>query len=108
MWKQAKDDYLQTVSTGGNTREIDMPNVRSLDDLVSELNKQKLKFTTFRSKGQSGLDLLRKFLQPVQVAGEILAGPASGIFPPSTQILGAITFLIKVSSFDTKGRTRHF
>ena len=92
MWKQAKDDYLAVVSTNSHERQIDIPHVRSLDDLIRELDRRNSKFADFRSKGRKGLDVLRTTLQPVQIAGNILAGGGSNIFPPTTQVLGAITF----------------
>ena len=63
------------------------------------LEKRRLSFAKFRSKGRNGLDLLRTTLQPVQVAGEILAGGSQTVFPPAIQILGAFTFLINVRGY---------
>lgn len=71
-----------------------IPNV---DDLTKEIDARNAKFSEFREKRGVLFDVLKTALIPVELFGNLAAGGASMVFPPSSLVFGAVTYLMSAA-----------
>ncbi|KAF4459882.1 Vegetative incompatibility HET-E-1 [Fusarium albosuccineum] len=73
------------------------PPLRSVDDLLRQVDKQNDNFSKFREKRQSIFSALAACLTPVEVIGGIVSGAAQDMFAPAEGIYGAVAYLINAA-----------
>ncbi|KAF7586870.1 hypothetical protein BBP40_008217 [Aspergillus hancockii] len=77
------------------TLEVDfLTQIRSVKDLTNEIEERNRAFREFREKRGAIFDVLESALIPVQLFGNLAAGGASMIFPPSSLVFGAVLHLM--------------
>lgn len=89
---------LYKESSGSSAIDAFMtPPMRSLDDLKQQVDRQNDGFTAFRKKREGLFGVLSTMLMPIELVGDIVAGSASDVFPPSQNIFAAVMFLINAA-----------
>ncbi|KAE8385186.1 NACHT and TPR domain protein [Aspergillus alliaceus] len=79
----------------GETLEVDLlTGIRSVSDLTKEIDERNRAFREFREKRGAIFDVLEATLIPVQLFGNLAAGGASMVFPPSSLVFGAVMHLV--------------
>jgi hypothetical protein len=79
----------------GETLGVDFfTNIRSVSDLTKEIDERNSAFREFREKRGPIFDVLKAALIPVQLFGNLAAGGASMVFPPSSLVFGAVMHLM--------------
>ncbi|KAL5341396.1 NACHT and TPR domain protein [Aspergillus crustosus] len=68
--------------------------LQNVDDLTREIDSRNSQFGEFREKRGVIFDVMKTALIPVQLFGDLAAGGASMVFPPSSLIFGAVTYLM--------------
>ena len=68
--------------------------LRSVSDLTKEIDERNNAFREFREKRSALFDVLEAALIPVQLFGNLAAGGASMVFPPSSLVFGAVMHLV--------------
>ena len=71
--------------------------IQNVDDLMSEIDARNTKFSEFREKRGVLFDALKTALIPVELFGNLAAGGASMVFPPSSLVFGAVTYLMSAA-----------
>ncbi|KAL2871688.1 NACHT and TPR domain protein [Aspergillus lucknowensis] len=71
--------------------------LQNVDDLTKEIDARNTKFGEFREKRSVIFDVLKTALIPVQLFGDLAAGGASMVFPPSSLVFGAATYLMNAA-----------
>ncbi|PWY88578.1 hypothetical protein BO94DRAFT_464940 [Aspergillus sclerotioniger CBS 115572] len=71
--------------------------LQNVDDLMSEIDARNAKFSEFREKRGVLFDVLKTALIPVELFGNLAAGGASMVFPPSSLVFGAVTYLMSAA-----------
>ncbi|RAL05354.1 NACHT and TPR domain protein [Aspergillus ibericus CBS 121593] len=71
--------------------------IQNVDDLMSEIDARNAKFSEFREKRGVLFDVLKTALIPVELFGNLAAGGASMVFPPSSLVFGAVTYLMSAA-----------
>ena len=84
-------------SSQKNLAEYMTPPMKSVDDLIQQLELQSKHFSEFRAKRRSICDLVAAVVKPVEVVGELVSDAASYVFAPSQNIYCSILFLIKAA-----------
>jgi hypothetical protein len=67
--------------------------MRTVDELVQEIDTQNNAFREFREKRSKLFDSMRFALYPIETFSNMAAGAASFTFPPSSLVFGAVTYL---------------
>lgn len=79
----------------GETLGVDfLTKIRSVSDLTKEIDERNSAFREFREKRGAIFDVLEAALIPVQLFGNLAAGGASMVFPPSSLVFGAVMHLV--------------
>lgn len=78
------DDYLS-------------PKIRTVDDLIKQVELQNAQFAEFRAKRHAVFGAMAAAMKPVEVIGEIVAGAAEEGFPPAQNVFCAVVYLIKAA-----------
>ncbi|KAL2832224.1 NACHT and TPR domain protein [Aspergillus pseudoustus] len=78
--------------------------LQNVDDLTREIDTRNQQFSEFREKRGVIFDVLKTALIPVQLFGDLAAGGASMVFPPSSLVFGAVTYLMNAA----KGVSRSY
>ncbi|GFF52773.1 vegetative incompatibility protein HET-E-1 [Aspergillus udagawae] len=68
--------------------------LQSVDDLAKEIDERNKSFSEYRHKRGVIFDAMQAALIPVQLFGNLAAGGASMVFPPSSLVFGAVTYLV--------------
>jgi hypothetical protein len=68
--------------------------LQNVDDLAKEIDERNKSFSEYRHKRGVIFDAMQAALIPVQLFGDIAAGGASMVFPPSSLVFGAVTYLV--------------
>lgn len=68
--------------------------IRSVNDLTKEIDARNSSFREFRAKRGALFDVLEAALIPVQLFGNLAAGGASMVFPPSSLVFGAVMHFV--------------
>ncbi|RHZ57984.1 NACHT and TPR domain protein [Aspergillus thermomutatus] len=68
--------------------------LQSVDDLAKEIDERNKSFSEYRHKRGAIFDAMQAALIPVQLFGNMAAGGASMVFPPSSLVFGAVTYLM--------------
>ncbi|PGH12593.1 hypothetical protein AJ80_06651 [Polytolypa hystricis UAMH7299] len=68
--------------------------IQNVQELTKEIDERNTKFLEFREKRGAIFDVLQATLIPVQLFGDLMAGGASMVFPPSSLVFGAVTYLM--------------
>jgi hypothetical protein len=77
------------------TLEVEfLTKIRNVKDLTKEIDERNRAFREFREKRGAIFDVLESALIPVQLFGNLAAGGASMIFPPSSLVFGAVLHLM--------------
>ncbi|KAL4879917.1 NACHT and TPR domain protein [Aspergillus karnatakaensis] len=77
------------------TLDVDfLRKLQNVDDLTKEIDARNQQFGEFREKRGVIFDVMKAALIPVQLFGDLAAGGASMVFPPSSLIFGAVTYLM--------------
>jgi hypothetical protein len=82
--------------------------LQTVEDLTKEIDEQNTSFGEFRHKRGTIFNAMQAALVPVQLFGNLAAGGASMVFPPSSLVFGAVTYLMGAakgisSSYDAIG-----
>lgn len=81
-------------SSGISLESFMSPPMKSVEQLKRQVDLQNDQFKNFRAKRHSIFKALTLAFKPVEIAGEMAAGPASDAFPPSQNIFSAVLYLI--------------
>jgi hypothetical protein len=92
IWATAKRQYK--AATGEDLDDPKFPHPSSTDDLLTSLSRQNDEFKHFRDKKAILYTVLNDACKPIELVGNLAAGGASMVFPPSTLCFGAIMYLI--------------
>ncbi|OGM43950.1 NACHT and TPR domain protein [Aspergillus bombycis] len=68
--------------------------IQNVEDLTKEIDARNNSFREFREKRGAIFDVLNAAMIPVQLFGDLAAGGASMVFPPSSLVFGAVTYLM--------------
>ncbi|KKK20439.1 hypothetical protein ARAM_002899 [Aspergillus rambellii] len=68
--------------------------IQNVDDLTKEIDARNKNFREFREKRGVIFNALQSALIPVELFGNLAAGGASMVFPPSSLVFGAVTYLM--------------
>jgi hypothetical protein len=71
--------------------------LQNVDDLTREIDTRNTQFSEFREKRGVIFDVLKTAMIPVQLFGDLVAGGASMVFPPSSLVFGAVTYLMNAA-----------
>ncbi|KAI0024597.1 hypothetical protein F4780DRAFT_544709 [Xylariomycetidae sp. FL0641] len=96
MWQEAISGYEREVKLDLDSSQV--PHPRSLDELLELLRDRHDDFFQDTSSGLKLSKRLRNFIGPINMAINMFGGVAGAAFPPSSQILGAISVLVKACS----------
>ncbi|KAL3490747.1 NACHT and TPR domain protein [Aspergillus germanicus] len=72
--------------------------LQNVDDLTREIDARNTQFSEFREKRGVIFDVLKTAMIPVQLFGDLAAGGASMVFPPSSLVFGAVTYLMNAAN----------
>ncbi|KAM6536314.1 hypothetical protein FALCPG4_002323 [Fusarium falciforme] len=100
QFTQILDDASKLYSDSSKKEDLANflnPPIKSIKELISQVETQNEKFSSFRKKRQSLFSALSATLSPVEVVGEIVAGGASDMFAPAEGIFGAVVYLINAA-----------
>ncbi|KAL2843076.1 NACHT and TPR domain protein [Aspergillus pseudodeflectus] len=78
--------------------------LQNVDDLTREIDARNTQFSEFREKRGVIFDVLKTAMIPVELFGSLAAGGASMVFPPSSLVFGAVTYLMSAA----KGVSRSY
>lgn len=97
LWQQALDKYID--STGRTEREQALlKQLKTPDDLETELAKERDRFETFRAKHGRLTGRLKKAVRPLTVLSGIASSAISlSPFAPASTIFGAVVFVVKAA-----------
>ncbi|BAE64577.1 unnamed protein product [Aspergillus oryzae RIB40] len=68
--------------------------IQNVEDLTKEIDARNNSFREFREKRGAIFEVLNAAMIPVQLFGNLAAGGASMVFPPSSLVFGAVTYLM--------------
>ncbi|KAE8376136.1 hypothetical protein BDV26DRAFT_294367 [Aspergillus bertholletiae] len=68
--------------------------IQNVDDLTKEIDARNNSFREFREKRGAIFDALNAAMVPVELFGNLAAGGASMVFPPTSLVFGAVTYLM--------------
>ncbi|KAE8149863.1 hypothetical protein BDV25DRAFT_140381 [Aspergillus avenaceus] len=68
--------------------------IQNAEDLTKEIDARNISFREFREKRGAIFDALKAAMILVQLFGDLAAGGASMVFPPSSLVFGAVTYLM--------------
>lgn len=71
-----------------------LANIQNVEDLTKEIDARNNSFHEFREKRGAIFEVLNAAMIPVQLFGNLAAGGASMVFPPSSLVFGAVTYLM--------------
>lgn len=100
QFTQILDDASKLYSDSSKKEDLANflnPPIKSIKELINQIETQNEKFSSFRKKRQSLFSALAATLGPVEVVGEIVAGGASDMFAPAEGIFGAVVYLINAA-----------
>lgn len=99
QFTQILDDAskLYSDSTKESLANFVNPPIKSIKDLIEQVETQNEKFSSFRKKRQSLFSALAATLGPVEIVGEIVTGGAKEMFAPAEGIFGAVVYLINAA-----------
>lgn len=92
IWATAKGQYKAT--TGDDLDDPSLPHPTSTEELLASLGRQNDEFKHFREKKAILYTVLNEACKPIELVGNLAAGGASMVFPPSTLCFGAVMYLI--------------
>jgi hypothetical protein len=78
--------------------------LQNVDDLTREIDARNTQFSEFREKRGVIFDVLKTAMIPVELFGSLAAGGASMVFPPSSLVFGAVSYLMSAA----KGVSRSY
>lgn len=81
-------------SSGNSLDSFDKPHMKTVDDLVKQINTQNEQFDNFRAKRHNVFRAMGMALKPVELVGEMASGPAAEAFPPAQNIFAAVLYLV--------------
>ncbi|KAH8695196.1 NACHT and TPR domain protein [Talaromyces proteolyticus] len=92
IYEQAIKTYQEITD---ETLDVEfLAKVRNVNDLTNEIDKRNASFREFREKRGVIFNALQAALVPVELFGNLAAGGASMVFPPSSLVFGAVTYLM--------------
>lgn len=95
IWATAKAQY--TAAVGEDIDGPSFPHPSSTDDLLVALEQQNSDLRHFREKRAIIFDILNGACRPIELVGNLAAGGAALVFPPSTLCFGAVMYLINAA-----------
>ncbi|KAH9906837.1 hypothetical protein F4778DRAFT_723667 [Xylariomycetidae sp. FL2044] len=96
MWQDAVAEYSAGLSDSDRQKRKTI-NVGNMAELEAELDKRNGQFDEFRSRRRKLFEVMKKTLQPLQLAGNIVAGGVSTVFAPASNIYAAVAFLLQAA-----------
>ncbi|KAF7128696.1 hypothetical protein CNMCM5793_003547 [Aspergillus hiratsukae] len=91
IYEKAMRKYREITE---ETLEADFLRIRNVEDLTKEIDERNRAFRDFREKRGAIFNVLESALIPVQLFGNLAAGGASMVFPPSSLVFGAVLHLM--------------
>ena len=95
VWFTAKQRYKE--STGKDLDSSSFPHPSTTEDLLTSLDAQNNDFKHFREKRGLVFNILQGVCKPIELVGNLAAGGASMVFPPSSMCFGAAMYLINAA-----------
>lgn len=95
IYKEAIRRYEETTN-----KKLDEPsivNIRTVHDLLAEVDRRNNKFSEFRETRDTLFRVLEGALMPVELVSNLASGASSMAFPPSSLVFGAATYLINAA-----------
>lgn len=93
LWQEARKRYAEI--SGKELKELPMP--KSTADLLHGVEKQNKDYKHFREKSGTLFTVLSAAVKPIELVGNLAAGAASAVFPPSSMCFGAVMYLINAA-----------
>ena len=81
-------------SSGNSLDSFDKPQMKTVDDLMNQINTHNEQFDHFRAKRHNVFKAMGIALKPVELIGEMASGPAAEAFPPTQNIFAAVLYLV--------------
>jgi hypothetical protein len=92
IYEKAIQKYREITE---ETLEVDfLSKIRNVEDLMKEIDERNRGFREFREKRGVMFDVLESAMIPVQLFGNLAAGAASMMIPPSSLVFGAVLHLM--------------
>ncbi|GFG13412.1 hypothetical protein IFM61392_07918 [Aspergillus lentulus] len=92
IYEKAIQKYREITA---ETLEVDfLCKIRNVEDLMKEIDERNRAFREFREKRGVMFDVLESAMIPVQLFGNLAAGAASMMMPPSSLVFGAVLHLM--------------
>jgi hypothetical protein len=96
IYKAAIKRYEETTDT-----KLDDPSITTVTtvaDLKNTINAKNKEFASFREKRHGLFSALSTAMRPIELFGDLAAKGASMVFPPSTLVFGAISYLVDAAN----------
>lgn len=90
LWQEASKRYADIC--GKDLKTLPMP--KTTAELLSSVEKQNKDYKHFREKSGTLFTVLSAAVKPIELVGNLAAGAASAVFPPSSMCFGAVMYLI--------------
>ena len=100
IYDQAIKRYKKITNKELNDVEF-LKKIRNVEDLIKEVDEKNKAFANFRKKRQIFFEVLRGAMKPLELFGNITAGGACTLFPPSSFVFGAVILLINAAKGTT-------
>ncbi|KAI8633931.1 hypothetical protein F5Y19DRAFT_415793 [Xylariaceae sp. FL1651] len=100
MWREAIQDFAKETKV--NLNDMSIPPPKSVEELIDSLKDKHQEFRQDTSSGLQCTKYLRAAFGPFNLLNNTLGGAAGVAFPPSSQILGAVSVLVSAANETTK------
>lgn len=95
IYKAAIKRYEET--TNKKLDDKSMLNMKTVNDLLTEIDRRNNKFGEFRETRHVLFNVLEGALKPVELVSNLASGASAMAFPPSSLVFGAATYLINAA-----------
>lgn len=94
-----RDVEAQYKAKGEGAAELSkyLGQVKSVDDLETQITKEHDAFSTFRAKKEGFFGALKACLTPLEAIGVITSNAATDVFPPGQSVFAAVMYLVNAA-----------
>lgn len=85
-------------NSGDSLTEYMVPPMRSVEELVNQIERQNDRFSSFRARKAKLFGALQATLRPVQLVGDVASGTAGEAFPATQGIFAAVMHLVNAAN----------
>ncbi|KAK4548205.1 hypothetical protein LTR36_010074 [Oleoguttula mirabilis] len=93
LWDDAREEFAD--ASGKDLKDLPMP--QTTEELIKSVESQNKGYKDFREKQGLLFTVLSAAVKPIELVGNLAAGAASAVFPPSSMCLGAVMYLINAA-----------